>query len=318
MSKLSHMESVVKYPYHDKNKIASIPFHRGTTEQHELLRKPEWIKIKLPANSTRIKNIKAAIHKNNLHTVCEEASCPNLFECFNHGTATFMILGAICTRHCPFCDVTHGRPMTPDATEPEKLANTISEMGLRYVVITSVNRDDLRDGGAQHFAACIAAIRAKNPFTKIEALVPDFRSRMDRALEILINVPPNVFNHNVESVPRIYHTVRPGANYLWSLKLLKRFKEALPHIPTKSGLMVGLGETNAEIIQVMRDLRYHGVSMLTIGQYLQPSQDHLQVQRYVSPDEFDEIKEKAKAMSFTSVVCGPFVRSSYHADLQDK
>ncbi len=289
-----------------------------TSVDRDDLREPEWMKIKLPADSTRIQGIKAAMRKNGLHSVCEEASCPNLAECFNHGTATFMILGAICTRRCPFCDVAHGRPVAPDANEPVKLAQTIADMALRYVVITSVDRDDLRDGGAQHFADCITAIREKSPQIKIETLVPDFRGRMDRALDILTATPPDVFNHNLENVPRIYRQVRPGADYNWSLKLLERFKEAHPEIPTKSGLMVGLGETNEEIIEVMRDLRRHGVTMLTLGQYLQPSRHHLPVQRYVSPDEFDEMKAEALAMGFTHAACGPFVRSSYHADLQAK
>lgn len=240
------------------------------------------MKIKLPADSHKIKGIKDAMRRNGLHSVCEEASCPNLSECFNHGTATFMILGAICTRRCPFCDVAHGRPNAPDANEPQKLGQTIKDMGLRYVVITSVDRDDLRDGGAQHFADCITAIRDHSLAIKIETLVPDFRGRMDKALEILTATPPDVFNHNLENVPRIYRQVRPGANYEWSLKLLERFKEAHPEIPTKSGLMVGLGETNEEILDVMRDLRRHGVTMLTLGQYLQPSRHHLPVQRYVS------------------------------------
>lgn len=316
MSKPIQMKRGVKYCNADK--MALIPVKMVTTERQEPLYKPDWIKIKLPADSTRIQGVKAAMRKNGLYSVCEEASCPNLSKCFNRGTATFMILGAICTRSCPFCDVAHGRPMIPDSNEPEKLAQTIADMGLRYVVITSVNRDDLRDGGAQHFADCIAVIRAKNPSIKIEMLVPDFRGRMERALEILTKTPPDVFNHNLENVPRVYWQVRPGANYAWSLKLLERFKEAHPHIPTKSGLMVGLGETNAEIIEVMRDLRHHGVTMLTLGQYLQPSRQHLPVQRYVSPTEFDEMKEEAKAMGFTYAACGPLVRSSYHADLQAK
>ena len=256
MSKPIVMERGVKY--RDADKMALIPVKNVATEREALLRKPEWMKIKLPADSSRIQGIKAAMRKNGLHSVCEEASCPNLAECFNHGTATFMILGAICTRRCPFCDVAHGRPITPDANEPQKLAQTIADMVLRYVVITSVDRDDLRDGGARHFADCISAIREKSPGIKIETLVPDFRGRMDRALDILKETPPDVFNHNLENVPRLYRQVRPGADYNWSLKLLERFKEAHPELPTKSGLMVGLGETNAEIIEVMRDLRRHG------------------------------------------------------------
>lgn len=316
MIKPTDMQPGVKY--RDADKVARIPIKAITSEPVEILRKPEWMRIKLPADSGRIQGIKAAMRKNGLHSVCEEASCPNLAECFNHGTATFMILGAICTRRCPFCDVAHGRPVTPDVNEPQKLAQTIQDMALRYVVITSVDRDDLRDGGAQHFADCISAIRAKNPQIKIETLVPDFRGRMERALDILNVSPPDVFNHNLENVPRLYRKVRPGAKYEASLNLLQRFKQLHPEIPTKSGLMVGLGETNAEIIEVMRDLRSHGVTMLTLGQYLQPSRHHLAVQRYVSPAEFDEMKAEALAMGFTHAACGPFVRSSYHADLQAK
>ncbi len=284
----------------------------------ELLKKPNWIKIKLVTDFTRIQSIKDAMRKHGLHSICEEASCPNLPECFNRGTATFMILGAVCTRRCPFCDVTHGRPLIPDINEPKKLANTISDMNLRYVVITSANRDDLRDGGAQHYADCITTIRTKNPSIKIETLVPDFRGRMDCALKILIKTPPDVFNHNLESVPRIYRQVRPGASYISSLKLLERFKKAKPSIPTKSGLILGLGETNTEIIKVMRDLIHHGVTMLTLGQYLQPSRQHIPVQRYISPEEFSVMQEEAMSMGFTHAYCGPLVRSSYHADLQSK
>lgn len=317
MSKPIQMERGVKY--RDADKMALIPIKTVLVDQHDtMLRKPDWMKIKLPADSSRIQAIKAALRKNGLHSVCEEAACPNLSECFNHGTATFMILGAICTRRCPFCDVAHGKPLPPDSEEPEKLAQTIQDMGLSYVVITSVDRDDLRDGGAQHFADCIRAIRQKNPTIKIEILVPDFRGRMDKALEILTATPPDVFNHNLENVPRLYPQVRPGADYAWSLKLLQRFRQAHPTIPTKSGLMVGLGETTQELIEVMRDLRAHDVSMLTVGQYLQPSRHHLAVQRYVSPAEFAEMKSAALDMGFTHAACGPFVRSSYHADLQAK
>ncbi|VAY02238.1 Lipoyl synthase [Arsenophonus endosymbiont of Aleurodicus dispersus] len=304
------------FKYSDANKISRIPIEKIKTDQ--MLLKPEWLKIKLPADSNRIKEIKNAIHKNNLHTVCEEASCPNITECFNNSTVTFMILGAICTRHCPFCDVVNGKPDTPDPNEPNKLAETIQDIGLKYVVITSVDRDDLRDGGAQHFADCITAIRKKNPNIKIETLVPDFRGRMDRAVTILSTAPPDIFNHNIENVPRIYRQVRPGANYKWSLQLLAKFKQIHPEIPTKSGLMVGLGETNEEIFDVMSDLRRHGVTMLTLGQYLQPSRYHLKVKRYVSPKKFEEMKNKAIAMGFTHAMCGPLVRSSYHADLQIK
>ncbi|WP_181995140.1 lipoyl synthase [Arsenophonus endosymbiont of Bemisia tabaci] len=316
MSRPIQMKRGVKY--RDADKMALIPVKTIRTDHTEILPKPEWIKIKLPADSSRIKEIKNAMRKNGLHSVCEEASCPNLAECFNHGTATFMILGAICTRRCPFCDVTHGRPNPPDPNEPAKLAETIKDMGLKYVVITSVDRDDLRDGGAQHFADSITAIREKNPNIKIETLVPDFRGRMDRALAILAAAPPDVFNHNLENVPRIYRQVRPGANYEWSLQLLSKFKQMHPEIPTKSGLMVGLGETNEEIVDVMRDLRRHGVTMLTLGQYLQPSWHHLSIKRYVSPKEFEEMKNEGIAMGFTHAACGPLVRSSYHADLQAK
>ncbi|MGP1958970.1 MAG: lipoyl synthase [Arsenophonus sp. NC-CH8-MAG3] len=316
MSRPIQIKSGLKYHYVDKT--ALIPVKTIRTDQKKFLPKPEWIKIKLPADSNRIKKIKNAIHKNGLYTVCEEASCPNLPECFNHGTATFMILGAICTRRCSFCDVAHGRPNTPDSNEPGKLAETIKDMGLKYVVITSVNRDDLRDGGAKHFADSITAIREKNPNIKIETLVPDFRGCMDRALTILSTAPPDVFNHNIESVPRIYHQVRPGANYKWSLQLLAKFKQRHPEIPTKSGLMLGLGETNKEIVDVMRDLRRHAVTMLTLGQYLQPSQNHLSIKRYVSPKEFEDMRNKAIAMGFIHAACSPLVRSSYHADLQTK
>lgn len=308
------MEPGVKY--RDAHKVALIPVKTLVTDRQQMLPKPAWMKIKLPADSTRIQGIKAAMRKNGLHSVCEEASCPNLSECFNLGTATFMILGTLCTRRCPFCDVAHGRPSVPDVNEPRKLAQTITDMGLRYVVITSVDRDDLRDGGARHFADCISAIREENRKINIEILVPDFRGRMDRALDIFNATPPDVFNHNLENVPRLYPQVRPGANYEWSLKLLARFKQAHPEIPTKSGLMVGLGEKTAEIIEVMGDLRRHGVTMLTLGQYLQPSRHHLPIQRYVSPEEFAVIKQEALAMGFTHAACGPFVRSSYHADMQ--
>ena len=300
----------------DAEKMAHIPIKIVPSERETMLRKPEWLRIKLPRTTERIDNIKSALRKHNLHSVCEEASCPNLSECFNHGTATFMILGDICTRRCPFCDVGHGRPLAPDAEEPKKLALTLKDMALKYVVITSVDRDDLRDGGAQQFADCIKEIEEHAPHTKVEILVPDFRGRMDRALEILNANPPHVFNHNMETAPRLYTKARPGANYQWSLDLLKKFGEANPGVPTKSGLMVGLGETNEEILEVMRDLRAHGVTMLTIGQYLQPSKHHLPVERYVHPDEFDMFHEEAMKMGFEHAACGPLVRSSYHADKQ--
>ncbi|MGL4475602.1 MAG: lipoyl synthase [Shewanella sp.] len=300
----------------DADKVARIPVKVVPSEKDTMLRKPDWLRVKLPASNQRINDIKQALRSNGLHSVCEEASCPNLAECFNHGTATFMILGAICTRRCPFCDVAHGRPLKPDSEEPKKLAKTIADMKLKYVVITSVDRDDLRDGGAQHFADCIREIRLLNPEIKIEILVPDFRGRIDAALDILANEPPDVFNHNLETAPAHYRKARPGANYQWSLDLLKRFKERHPDIPTKSGIMLGLGEANEEIVQVLKDLRDHNVNMLTLGQYLQPSKFHLPVERYVTPDEFAEFKRIADDLGFSHAACGPLVRSSYHADLQ--
>ncbi|GHE80122.1 lipoyl synthase [Thalassotalea profundi] len=300
----------------DAEKMAHIPIKVVPSERETMLRKPEWLRIKLPRSTDRIDQIKASLRKHDLHSVCEEASCPNLSECFNHGTATFMILGDICTRRCPFCDVGHGRPLAADLEEPRKLALTLKDMALKYVVITSVDRDDLRDGGAQQFAECIKEIDIHAPNTKVEILVPDFRGRMDRALEILNQHPPHVFNHNLETAPRLYTKARPGANYQWSLDLLKKFGEANPTVPTKSGLMVGLGETNDEILDVMRDLRAHGVTMLTIGQYLQPSKHHLPVERYVHPDDFDMFQKEAMKMGFEHAACGPLVRSSYHADKQ--
>jgi lipoyl synthase len=280
-----------------------------------VLRKPEWIRMKVP-DSLRFQEIKNVLRENNLHTVCEEASCPNIGECFSGGTATFMILGDICTRRCPFCDVAHGKPLPPDKAEPENLARTIAQMQLKYVVITSVDRDDLKDGGAQHFVDCIHAVRERSPDIKIEILVPDFRGRLDVALEVLRKAPPDVMNHNLETVPRLYKQARPGSDYQNSLNLLKTFSEIYPHIPTKSGLMLGLGETDDEILQVMQDLRAHHVSMLTLGQYLQPSVHHLPVMRYVEPLIFDALKQKADAMGFNNAASGPMVRSSYHADLQ--
>ena len=300
----------------DDEKVKHIPITIVPTEKTQMLRKPEWIKIKLPRNTERIDQIKKTLRKNNLHSVCEEASCPNLAECFNNGTATFMILGDICTRRCPFCDVAHGKPLPPSAEEPIKLAKTIAEMKLDYVVITSVDRDDLRDGGAQHFVDCINAIREHSPSTKIEVLVPDFRGRMDRALEVFKQGVPDVFNHNLETIPRLYRECRPGANYQWSMDLLKKFKLQHPEIPTKSGLMMGMGEDKLEIAQVLKDLREHNVEMLTLGQYLQPSKHHFPVKRYVHPDEFDELGDIAKALGFSQAACGPMVRSSYHADKQ--
>ena len=280
-----------------------------------MLRKPEWIRMKVP-DSTRFQEIKKVLRENNLHTVCEEASCPNIGECFSGGTATFMILGDICTRRCPFCDVAHGKPLAPDVNEPENLARTIAQMGLKYVVITSVDRDDLKDGGAQHFVDCIQAIRQQSPHIKIEILVPDFRGRLDIALDILRKAPPDVMNHNLETVPRLYKQARPGSDYQNSLNLLKAFSDMYPHIPTKSGLMLGLGETDEEILAVMQDLRNHQVNMLTLGQYLQPSVHHLPVMRYVEPATFAHLKTQADQMGFENAASGPMVRSSYHADLQ--
>jgi lipoic acid synthetase len=282
-----------------------------------MLRKPEWIRMKVP-DSGRYQEIKKILRDNQLHTVCEEASCPNIGECFSGGTATFMILGDICTRRCPFCDVAHGKPLPPDVNEPENLARTIAQMKLNYVVITSVDRDDLKDGGAQHFVDCIHAVRTQSPNIKIEILVPDFRGRLDVAIEILRNAPPDVMNHNLETIPRLYKQARPGSDYHNSLRLLKKFGEMYPDIPTKSGLMLGLGETDDEILEVMRDLRAHKVSMLTLGQYLQPSVHHLPVMRYVDPASFDKLKEKAEEMGFNNTASGPMVRSSYHADVQSQ
>ncbi len=280
------------------------------------LKKPEWIRVKAGSPSTRFYEIKDILRKNNLVTVCEEASCPNIGECFGHGTATFMIMGDKCTRRCPFCDVGHGRPDPLDANEPVNLAGTIAQLKLKYVVITSVDRDDLRDGGSQHFVDCIRETRAKSPLTQIEILTPDFRGRDDRALAILTAAPPDVMNHNLETVPRLYKQARPGSDYAYSLNLLKKFKALHPDVPTKSGLMVGLGETDEEILEVMRDLRAHGVDMLTIGQYLAPSNAHSPVARYVHPDTFTMFEAEAYAMGFTHAAVGAMVRSSYHADKQ--
>ncbi len=279
------------------------------------LRKPDWIRVKLPAGNS-VERLKAKLRENALVTVCEEASCPNIHECFNKGTATFMILGDVCTRRCSFCDVAHGRPKPPDPNEPANLAKTIAEMHLRYVVITSVDRDDLRDGGAEHFVRCIQATRAASPSVQIEVLVPDFRGkgRMDRALEVLSAAPPDVFNHNLETVLSRYPDVRPGADYHWSLNLLKRFKAQHPNVPTKSGIMLGLGETREEVIEAMQHLRDHDVDIVTLGQYLQPTPSHHPVLKYWSPDEFAEFKRIGDAMGFKNVASAPLVRSSYHAD----
>jgi lipoic acid synthetase len=294
-------------------KLARIPIKIEMTT--EPLRKPDWIRIRIPA-SPAVADLKKVLRDNKLVTVCEEASCPNLAECFTHGTATFMIMGDKCTRRCSFCDVAHGRPDPLDTEEPANLANTIAQMKLTYVVITSVDRDDLRDGGASHFSACLSAIRAKNPGIKLEVLVPDYRGRMEIALDETAKSLPDVFNHNIETVPRLYKQARPGSDYAHSLLLLKEFKQRFKSIPTKSGLMLGLGETNAEIEQTLRDLRAHDVEMLTLGQYLQPSKFHMPVSRYVTPEEFQDLAKYAESIGFNKVASGPLVRSSYHADKQ--
>ena len=297
------------------DKVARIPVKVVPAENRQRI--PSWIRAKFP-NNPEVMRLKKLLRDHNLHTVCEEATCPNLGECFAGGTATFMIMGDICTRRCPFCDVAHGKPQPLDTSEPDNLAKTIKAMKLRYVVITSVDRDDLRDGGAQHFADCISAIREQCEDITIEILVPDFRGRMEKALQCLETAPPDVFNHNLETVPRLYRSVRPGADYEWSLKLIKEFKILFPDIPSKSGLMLGLGEEIAEVEQVMQDLRSHNCDMLTLGQYLQPTKHHLPVSRYVEPQEFDQLAIKGDSMGFSNVASGPMVRSSYHADLQAK
>lgn len=296
-------------------KMARIPIKIVPTERAQMLRKPKWIRAEF-TGTREVQRLKAVLRENKLHTVCEEANCPNLGECFKSGTATFMIMGDICTRRCPFCDVGHGRPNPLDPEEPKNLAKTIQAMGLKYVVITSVDRDDLRDGGAAHFVACIEETRRASPGITIEVLTPDFRGRMEAALEIFGQAPPDVFNHNLETVPRLYRQARPGADYLNSLELLQQFKRRHPGVPTKSGLMLGLGETLEEVEAVMQDMRAYGIDMLTLGQYLQPSAHHLPVRRYVTPEEFDLLKVTGEKMGFTHVASGPMVRSSYHADLQ--
>ena len=295
------------------DKVSRIPVKIIPTT--ELPKKPDWIRVKMPI-SPEVTRIKSLLRKHKLASVCEEAQCPNLGECFSGGTATFMIMGEICTRRCPFCDVAHGRPNPLDTDEPTELAAAIADMQLKYVVITSVDRDDLRDGGADHFARCIAETRARNPGIRIEILVPDFRGRMDVALDILAAEPPDVFNHNLESVPSLYRKIRPGSDYQWSLDLLRRYKQRRPDVLTKSGLMLGLGETRDELIRVMHDMREHDIDMITLGQYLQPSRDHLAVERFVPPEEFDEYGAIAEQLGFKSVASGPLVRSSYHADQQ--
>lgn len=294
-------------------KVARIPIK--VKQPTERLRKPSWIRAKSPFHPN-VKKLKEVLREQKLFTVCEEAACPNLGECFGKGTATFMIMGEICTRRCPFCDVGHGRPNPLDENEPQHLAETIKAMGLSYVVITSVDRDDLRDGGASHFVECIDKTRQLNPDTEVEILVPDFRGRMDVALAIMHDSPPDVFNHNLETVPRLYKQCRPGSDYQWSLDLLKQFKQSHPEVKTKSGLMLGLGEKMDEVVEVMKDMRTYDVEMLTLGQYLQPSKHHLPVERYVTPEEFDELYDIGMGLGFTHVASGPMVRSSYHADLQ--
>lgn len=295
------------------DKVRRIPLKVVPTDQ--LPKKPDWIRVRIPANPA-IARIKGILRRRSLASVCEEASCPNLPECFSHGTATFMIMGDICTRRCPFCDVAHGKPAPLDPAEPRQLAEAVAEMALKYVVVTSVDRDDLKDSGAAHFADCINEMRRLNPQTKVEILVPDFRGRKATAIGTLTATPPDIFNHNLETVPRLYRKARPGADYAWSLALLKEYKAANPQVPTKSGLMLGLGETNEEVLEVMQDLRAHQVDMLTLGQYLQPSRAHLAVERFVPPAEFDQLADAAKRLGFSQVASGPLVRSSYHADLQ--
>lgn len=297
----------------DGDKVERIPVKVIATD--EIKRKPDWIRVRI-GNSPEVDRIKKILRSNKLATVCEEANCPNLSECFSGGTATFMIMGEICTRRCPFCDVGHGKPNPLDTEEPASLARAIADMQLKYVVITSVDRDDLRDGGAQHFADCIREARQLSPQLQVEILTPDFRGRMDVALDILEQEAPDVFNHNLETVPRLYRQARPGANYQWSLRLLQEYKRRRPDVLTKSGLMVGLGESKEEIFEVMRNMREHDIDMLTIGQYLQPSLEHLPVERYVHPDEFEEYSALAKQLGFKHAACGPLVRSSYHADKQ--
>jgi len=296
-----------------KAKTSRIPIRIVPRER---LKKPDWIRVRVAGADSRFHELKRILREQHLHTVCEEASCPNIGECFGKGTATFMILGDICTRRCPFCDVAHGRPLAPDAEEPAHLADTIARLQLRYVVVTSVDRDDLKDGGAQHFVDCIRAVRERSPSTTLEILVPDFRGRWNRALEVLSAAPPDVMNHNLETVPRLYRQARPGGNYAHSLALLQQFKQRHPDVPTKSGLMVGLGERDDEIVQVMRDLRAHDVDMVTIGQYLAPSAHHLPVERYVHPDTFAMFEREAQSLGFRNAAIGPLVRSSYHADRQ--
>jgi len=313
MSKMKARKAEQGVKLRGAEKVARIPIK--VIPSTEVKRKPPWIRAKAPTSS-EVKRLKNVLREQKLVTVCEEAACPNLGECFTKGTATFMIMGDICTRRCPFCDVGHGRPNPLDENEPASLAETIQAMALKYVVITSVDRDDLRDGGAQHFVDCIQAVRISNPETRIEILTPDFRGRMEIALGIMEQAPPDVFNHNLETVPRLYKQSRPGSDYQWSLDLIENFKKQHPNVPTKSGLMLGLGEEIEEVKQVMQDLRDHGCKMLTLGQYLQPSLDHLAVERFVHPDEFKELEVLGYEMGFSHVASGPMVRSSYFADQQ--
>lgn len=312
---MAHVKPQPGVPLRRADKVARIPIK--VVPKDEPLAKPKWLKVKLPSAS-QAEKVRGMLRNNKLHTVCEEASCPNLPECFGHGTATFMILGQVCTRRCPFCEVGHGRPLPVDENEVSNLADAIQRMQLNYVVITSVDRDDLRDGGAKHFADCVRAAREAQPAIKVEILTPDFRGRMEVALEAMSVSPPDVFNHNMETVPRLYKQARPGADYQWSLDLIKQFGERHPEVPTKSGLMVGLGETVEEIHATMQDLRAHGCRMLTIGQYLAPSDSHLPVERYYSPEEFDALRDYGESIGFEHVASGPLVRSSYHADQQAK
>ncbi len=315
MSVQAHSRSTPESHQRNADKLARIPVKVEPTTKP--LRKPDWIRIKVPGGG-EVNRIKSILRQRNLHSVCEEAACPNLAECFNHGTATFMIMGDLCTRRCPFCDVAHGKPQPLDQDEPRHLAETVSALELKYVVITSVDRDDLRDGGAGHFATCIQALRQYTPSTQIEILVPDFRGRMEKAVNILADSPCDIFNHNLETVPRLYRKARPGADYHHSLQLLEQYQQARPETATKSGLMLDLGEQQDEVQQVMQDLLDHGCSMLTLGQYLQPSKDHLPVERYITPNEFDQYADIAKSLGFKQVASAPLVRSSYHADLQAK
>jgi len=305
-------DSVASSAQRGSAKTARIPIKVEALAQ---LPKPEWIRVRV-SQSENFREVKRVLREASLHTVCEEASCPNIGECFGKGTATFMVLGDLCTRRCPFCDVAHGRPRPPDLLEPQHLADTVARLGLKYVVITSVDRDDLRDGGAAHFAACIRAVRRRSSGTRIEVLTPDFRGRSTIALDILAADPPDVMNHNLETVPRLYRQARPGADYGHSLQLLQSFKQRCPDVPTKSGLMLGLGETDDEVLKVLDDMRVHDIDMLTVGQYLQPRPGNLAVQRYVTPEQFEAIARRARAMGFAHAACGPLVRSSYHADSQ--